>query len=42
MTLSDFQGHSTTASFFECGSLYSSAAVDKILTDTVRRTVILH
>jgi len=40
MTLSNFQGHSPAPSLFKCGLFsYSCAAVDKILTDIVRRAV---
>jgi len=39
MTLKRTQGHSPTASRFKCDSYSCAAAVDKISTDTARRTV---
>jgi len=39
MTLSDFRGHASTESVLKCDFSYSSAAVDKISTDTARRAV---
>ena len=39
MTLSDLQGHFSTASLFKWDIHYTWAAMDKILTDTMRRAV---
>jgi len=41
VTLSDLQGHLPTTSFFKCDFSYCCAAVDKILTDIVRRAASL-
>jgi len=39
MTLSDLLSHEPPANLFKCDFSYSCAAVDEILTDTVRRAV---
>jgi len=39
MTLSDFQGHLSIANLPKCDFPYSSAAVDKISTNTEHRAV---
>jgi len=39
MTLTDLQGHSPTARFFKRDFSYSCAALNKISTDNVRRSV---
>ena len=39
MTLSGLQGHSSTASVFNCNFSYMFAAVDNISTDTESRAV---
>jgi len=39
--MSDLQGHSPTENLTKCEFLYSCAAVDKILTDIVRRAAAL-
>ena len=37
MTMSDLQGHSSTAGVFKCDFSYTCAPVDKILTDSASR-----